>query len=141
MGRPSDRDEKDRFSKVPSQALQELMDCYGTIILRTAYFYVKDVHLAEDISQEVFLRAYKNWSKFRGDSSVKTWLVKITVNVSRDKMRPKRAKEEPIDPKTIRKSFDYNLENDVIKRMDNTEILKHVLALPPHYQEVLYLFY
>ncbi|WP_364149720.1 sigma factor [Paenibacillus sp. LPE1-1-1.1] len=40
------------------------MNEFGTIVIRTAFFYTGDAHLAEDISQEVFLRAYRKWNTF-----------------------------------------------------------------------------
>ena len=45
---------------------------------------------AEDITQEVFIRAYKGLEKFRGDSSVATWLYRITVNVSLNHVTEKK---------------------------------------------------
>ncbi|MFD0959656.1 RNA polymerase sigma factor [Paenibacillus chungangensis] len=77
---------KEAFPKQPADALELLMEAYGAMVMRIAYFYTGDRHLAEDISQEVFLRAYRGWSSFRGDSSVKTWLTTIAVNVCRDKI-------------------------------------------------------
>jgi RNA polymerase sigma-70 factor, ECF subfamily len=141
MGRPSHLESNFSFSKEPSKALEELMSCYGTLVLRTAFFYLGDQHLAEDVSQEAFIRAFKNWEKFRGDSSVKTWIIRITINVCHDRLRLRASNEDPIDPYLIRINHDFNLEAEVIKRINNTQILKHVLQLPMHYQEVLYLFY
>lgn len=138
---PSQTDHHSIFSKDPSEALEEMMDRYGSLVLRTAVFYLGDRYLAEDVSQEAFIRAFKNWKKFRGDSSVKTWIVKITINVCRDKVRKKSSKEEPIDPSQVNIQFQFNLEQEVIKRMESTQILKHVLRLPQHYREVLYLYY
>ncbi|WHY88828.1 sigma-70 family RNA polymerase sigma factor [Neobacillus novalis] len=141
MGRPSHKDNNLNFSKDPSAAIEDMMNQYGTLVLRTAYFYLGDRHLAEDISQEVFILAYRNWTKFRGDSIVKTWLIKITINRCRDHLRLKRSAEIPSDTLFINEPITRNLEEEVIKRMNRTEILKHVLTLPLHYQEVLYLFY
>jgi RNA polymerase sigma-70 factor, ECF subfamily len=141
MGRPSHKDNNPNFSKEPSEAVAEMMDCYGSLVLRTAYFFIGDRYLAEDISQETFIRAFRHWGKFRGDSSVKTWLVKITINLCRDKMRSKAWTEQATEPGLLNGPIHYNLEEDVIKRINKTLILKYVLALPLHYQEVLYLFY
>lgn len=35
---------------------------------------------AQDAAQEVFVKAFRNWERFRGDSEVRTWLYRITVN-------------------------------------------------------------
>ncbi|WML44189.1 sigma-70 family RNA polymerase sigma factor [Neobacillus sp. PS3-40] len=141
MGRPSRQDDNPIFSKEPSKAVEEMMDCYGSLVIRTAYFYVGDRHLAEDISQEAFMKAYRNWEKFRGDSSVKTWIIRITINLCHDKMRLKGWTEQPTEPSYLNGPLHYNLEEEVIKRLNKTQILKHVLNLPSHYQEVLYLYY
>lgn len=49
-----------------------------------AFKMVNNQHDAMDIVQESFIRAYKNWDKFRGDAAVSTWLYKITLNLSYD---------------------------------------------------------
>jgi RNA polymerase sigma-70 factor, ECF subfamily len=141
MGRPSRQILESNFSDEPSQAIEEMMDCYGSLVLRTAYFYLKDSHLAEDISQEAFIRAYRSWSKFRGECSVKTWLVKITINLCLDYFRKKASTEIPSDVISEDDWHGSNLEDEVMKRMNSTQILKHVLNLPLHYREVLFLFY
>jgi RNA polymerase sigma factor (sigma-70 family) len=61
-----------------------LINEYGTMVKRLAFSYVKDKSLAEDFSQEVFIAAYKNLDSFKGESSYKTWIYRITINRSKD---------------------------------------------------------
>jgi RNA polymerase sigma-70 factor (ECF subfamily) len=42
--------------------------------------YLSDATQAEDATHDVFIKAYKNLSRFRGDSSIRTWLYRIAVN-------------------------------------------------------------
>ena len=137
----TDIDPKQSFPANPSEALEKLMAAYGSTVLRTAFFYLGDRHLAEDVSQEAFIRAYRAWSGFRGESSVKTWLTRITINLCRDKMRPKSSSEEPTDPLLLRRDHPVTVEEEALERLNKTAVLKHVLDLPLPYQEVLYLFY
>lgn len=51
---------------------------------------------AADITQEVFLRAWKSMGKFRGDSSVSTWLYRITMNLCVDHARRKNIQAVPL---------------------------------------------
>jgi len=51
---------------------------------------VRDRDLAADLTQECFWKAYQGWARFRGDSSVHTWLRRIAVNVIRSFMRSKK---------------------------------------------------
>jgi RNA polymerase sigma-70 factor (ECF subfamily) len=139
--KPAGQEEKENFSKDPSKALEEIMSRYGTMVLKTAYFYMRDLHIAEDMSQEVFVRAYRNWLSFRGDSSVKTWLTTITRNVCRDKLGLKMSSEEPMEIGLLHEAHDLNVEDVVMRRSGQSVVLKHVLNLPMPYHEVVYLYY
>jgi len=61
---------------------EEAVNKYHKVVFRTALGFVHIKEDAEDLTQEVFLRAYRSWDKFRGDSEVSTWLYRITVNLS-----------------------------------------------------------
>ena len=52
-----------------------------------ALLYLGDRQLAEDAFQETFVKAWRQFSSFRGESSVKTWLSHIAVNTCRDMLR------------------------------------------------------
>lgn len=56
-------------------------------VLRLARHLVRDPHLAQDISQEVFLRAFHSLVGFKGDSRFSTWILRITHNASVDAIR------------------------------------------------------
>ncbi|MDG0791503.1 sigma-70 family RNA polymerase sigma factor [Cohnella ginsengisoli] len=139
--KPAGLSSKESFSKDPAEALEQLMEAFGTVVLRTAYFYTRDRHLAEDISQEVFLRAYRNWTSFRGDSAVKTWLTTICVNVCRDKTGVRMYDEKPTDPVKLEHGPSFNVEDEALRRLEKSEVLQHVLRLPAAFQEALYLYY
>jgi RNA polymerase sigma-70 factor (ECF subfamily) len=139
--KPAGEMQKQSLPTEPSAALEIMMAQYGTAVLRTAYFYLGDRHLAEDVSQEVFIRAYRKWASFRGDSSLKTWLTAITVNVCRDKMGVKAFSEQPTDPSLLQRIQPMSVEEEAMTRLSNTAILQHVLKLPVPYEEVLYMYY
>ncbi|XID94495.1 sigma-70 family RNA polymerase sigma factor [Paenibacillaceae bacterium WGS1546] len=141
MARPAGPNDKSAYPAEPSLALERMMTEFGTSVLRTAYFYLGDRHLAEDVSQEAFLRAYRKWSSFRGDSSVKTWLTKIAVNACRDRLGLKMNQEQPTDPGMLPHAAFRNAEEDAMRRLDQTTILRSIFELPPHYREVIYLYY
>ncbi|MBP3963222.1 RNA polymerase sigma factor [Paenibacillus lignilyticus] len=139
--KPAGIQNKEQFSKDPAEALEQLMDHYGAVVMRTAYFYTGDRHLAEDISQEVFLRSYRKWTSFRGDSTVKTWLTTITVNVCRDKMGVRMFTEQPTDPSRMEQGRTISVEEEALEKLKKSEVLQYLLRLPLPYQEALYLYY
>lgn len=67
-----------------SQWLEQAINTQGDILLRLCFLYLRDRMLAEDAVQETFLRAYKAYGGFRGDSSEKTWLTRIAIRTCYD---------------------------------------------------------
>lgn len=63
---------------------------YWGRIYRFVLASLRDRGLAESIAQDCFLKAWKNRERFRGESSVSTWLMQIAVNLIRDHIRSRR---------------------------------------------------
>ena len=59
-------------------------------VFRYALASLRDREAAESLAQDCFLRAYKGRERFRGDSSLTTWLLQIAVNLVRDQARNRR---------------------------------------------------
>ena len=55
---------------------------YQTMVFRTAMGFVHSKEDAEDLTQEVFIRAFRSWDSFRRNSEISTWLYRITINLS-----------------------------------------------------------
>jgi RNA polymerase sigma-70 factor (ECF subfamily) len=64
--------------------------------LRMALRLAGNAHAAEDLVQETLLRVLRQWPKFRGDASFKTWMLGILVNADRDRRRRLRI-HQPLD--------------------------------------------
>lgn len=79
MDRGSDRD----------RWLEQAMEQWEVPLLRTCYLLVKDPVLAEDAVQDTFVKAWQSYERFRGESSEKSWLMRIAVNTCRDLRRGK----------------------------------------------------
>ena len=58
-------------------AFEELVDFYQTSLLRMCYLNLHDLGLAEDAVQETYVKAYRAMPSFRGDSDIKTWLIRL----------------------------------------------------------------
>lgn len=122
--------------------LEELIETYGNKVLKLAYTYVKDQKVAEDITQEVFIKCFQNWGKFRGDASVKTWLYSITINTCKDYLKSWSFRNLLFHDFTPKQKDlkDHVLEN-VLERSRKKELAAAVLSLPVKYREVMILFY
>ena len=122
--------------------LESMMRTYGNDVLRTAYMYVKDIHTAEDIFQEVFIKADRNKESFRGESSVKTWLIRITVNACKDYL--KSAYNRRVTPLQEFQENTLVSENDFdgIERKEiQQEVRNAVMSLPETHRDVVLCVY
>jgi RNA polymerase sigma-70 factor, ECF subfamily len=63
---------------------------YRPRIYRYALLSLRDPDLAENVTQDCFLRAYRAREEFRGDCSVATWLTRIATNLIRDCTRSRK---------------------------------------------------
>ena len=72
------------------RAANEIVRKYRKFVFAAALRFVEDYDDADDVAQEVFIKALNSISKFKGGSSIKTWLYRITVNMSINFKRKKR---------------------------------------------------
>ena len=116
--------------------VEELIDQHGDDILRLCLLYMGERQLAEDAFQETFVRAWRHLPGFRGESSVKTWLSHIAVNVCRDMLRTPWLR--------MRRSARSVEEMEHLPAPDATprhELMDAIRALPDKYREVIVLVY
>src|SRR5438045_3113801 len=59
-------------------------------IYRFLFAILRDDDAASTLTQECFLRAFKGWNQFRGESSVSTWLTRIAANLVKDHRRDRK---------------------------------------------------
>ncbi len=76
------------------QAFDLLVLKYQSRLISTAFKFVKDAQIAEDVVQDSFIKAYKALDSFREDSSFYTWIYRITVNTSKNFLVSKKRKSE-----------------------------------------------
>ena len=69
------------------QTFTDLVNTHQTALLRMCYLNLRDRGLTEDAVQETFVKAYRALPAFRGDSNLKTWLMRIAINTCRDMQR------------------------------------------------------
>ena len=83
-----------RAKKGDYQAFDLLVIKYQTRLISTAFKYVKDMQIAEDIVQESLIKSYKSLHSFREDSSFYTWVYRITVNTAKNFLVSKKRRGE-----------------------------------------------
>jgi RNA polymerase sigma-70 factor (ECF subfamily) len=76
--------------EIAAQEFSRVVETHRPQIFRFLLASLRDIDLAETLTQECFLKAHRNWSRFRGDSSPMTWLMRIAINLQKDHWRNRR---------------------------------------------------
>ena len=80
-----------------SGAFDLIVERHRRTVYQLCYRFVSNHEDASDLSQDVFLRAYRGLKNFRGQSSLSTWLYRIGVNVCLNRVSVKTPQTEPIE--------------------------------------------
>ncbi|AOM84254.1 RNA polymerase ECF-type sigma factor [Salisediminibacterium beveridgei] len=135
---------KEQLAGGDEEALSALMDTYGSVLMRTAILLVKDRQLAEEVVQDTFVTAYKKIHQLESDDKLKGWLVTITVNGCRSRMRTwiwrnlYTAKDEDVFQDMEETSL--LPEAQLLTAIENEELHEAVQSLPYNYREPIALF-
>jgi len=129
-----------------SHLFHELIRPYERRVYVMALSFLRNEADAEDAAQEAFLKAFRNLASFRGEAKFGTWLVSITLNEARSRIRHRDTikmeslddppdDEGPISPALLR---DWReIPSEVLERKEVSLLLHQaVTALPPIYREV-----
>ncbi|PZE19906.1 RNA polymerase subunit sigma-70 [Paenibacillus xerothermodurans] len=121
-----------------SIVLRDLMDWFGNDVWNFAYFMTNRCDVADDISQDVFIAAYNGLYGFRGEGSVKSWLLTITRNKALHYLQSAFIRKVTLTDK-LKSGTSPAAEQVVFNRLDNRAVWDAVMQLPRKYREVLVL--
>lgn len=106
---------------------------YADMIRRICFLHLKNQSDTEDVFQNVFLKYILYLGTFESTEHEKAWFIRVTINACTDwtksLLRRSTAPLEVLSEEVAAVSDDYG------------ELLEIVLALPPKYKDVIYLFY
>jgi RNA polymerase sigma-70 factor (ECF subfamily) len=86
------------------EAFDVIVERHQRAVYQLCYRFVGNHEDASDLAQDAFIRAFRGLERFRGQSSLSTWLYRIAVNVCLNRVSTKKPPTEPID---ARPHFDY----------------------------------
>jgi RNA polymerase sigma-70 factor (ECF subfamily) len=131
------------------EKFHDLIRPYERQVYLTALSLVKNETEAEDVAQEAILRAYRKLASFRGDAKFSTWLIAITLNEARSKLRQdKRASLDSLDNHDAEEG-DYTpavltdwreIPSEALEREEIRALMREAVAdLPDAFREVVIL--
>jgi RNA polymerase sigma-70 factor (ECF subfamily) len=135
-----------------AEAFDALVVRYSADIYAVLYRLTEDAEEAADLTQETFLSALKAIKKFRGEADLKTWLVRIAINESRNRFRwwTRRRREKTVSldapvgesETTLAETVSGNCANPeetILQRERENRLTKALGELPEIFREVVVL--
>ena len=86
-------------------AYSVLIDRYKNMVFTLAYNVIQNKEDAEELAQDVFVKAFKALSIFKGESLFSTWLYRIVINTSINKKKLRKIKLTSIDNETFEDAY------------------------------------
>lgn len=152
-GRGADNNESELIRRVKEgdvEAFHNLVRPYERAIFLAALSLVRNEADAEDVAQEAVLKAFKNLSRFRQEAKFSTWVIQITINEAKMKLRKdRRHLYESLDEGQQNEGGDYipkdfadwrEIPSEALEHCELRQALARALdALPEKYRAVLIL--
>ena len=95
-GGADDRELVARAARGDERAFAELVQRHQHWVRRLAFRYVRQGQDAEELAQEIFLRAWRHARSFRGEAAFATWLYRLAVNACLNFRAGRRARPETV---------------------------------------------
>lgn len=131
----------DALKKGEPQSIEKVITVYGTPLLRSAFLLCGSEVDAHDMVQETFLQAIKSIHRFKGKSSLFTWLYGILLNVFRQQTRKKRFLAFPGDLGDKNSKSGINPERNLERERAFSRVYSMIQTLSPHHRAALILRY
>jgi RNA polymerase sigma-70 factor, ECF subfamily len=90
-----------RLQAGDEQALAELADAYRFKIYQLAFRYLRNKEDAEEVTQDVLYKVYRNIGAFRGDAALSSWIYRITFNAAMSRVRTARYRQSQDDDRRL----------------------------------------
>ena len=114
-----------------------LVETYADTILRVSYTYLHSTQDAEDICQDVLLKALNRAERFESAEHERAWIIRVAINAAKDLLRRQSGRatvalDDIAELVAPARATEHELEESVLER---------VMALPLEYREAIYLHY
>ena len=123
-----------RAKKGDYRAFDLLVLKYQSRVIATAFKFVKEKQLAEDIAQEAFIKSYKSIDSFREESSFYTWVYRITVNTAKNYLLSSKRRDEVVisdlsqDDSFYPEKLDIDSPQEILKASELRDLIFETLS-------------
>ena len=134
----------DKVINGDTNAFAYLVDAYKDMVFSLAFKMTKNREEAEEVSQDTFIKAFKNLNKFKGDSKFSTWLYRIGYHACLDAIKKNKNHNNSLEINEITfnkiQSVDTILQG--IERKERAKVINDcLLKLPEEERSLIWMFY
>jgi RNA polymerase sigma factor (sigma-70 family) len=127
------------FQNGDESAFNQLVLRYQERIYWVARRFVSDHEAADDIAQDVFVKAYESLRSFRAESSLYTWLYRIAVNIALNALRRQKVKEFfRIDELFEAEDTGTEAPDEAVEREEDRALIEQAIARLPNKQRSVF---
>lgn len=128
-----------------SEAQRKLYECYKAKVYSLAIYLTGSVEMSEDLTQEIFLKIFRDLDSFRFDCDFGTWLYRLSVNTCLNALRRRRSRHETCIEEIIGTTAEMDKNKTQEQQQDDRliqkSIQKAILSLKPRLRTVVVLRY
>lgn len=127
-----------------TNAFAYLVDTYKNMVFSLAFKMLKNREVAEEVSQDTFIKAFKSLDKFKGDSKFSTWLYRIGYHACLDSIKKNKNHNSSFEINEITFNQIKSVENilEGIERKERAVIMNDcLLKLPEDERSIIWMFY
>jgi len=119
-------------------AFEAIVQRWQRRLLGLAWRFCRDRATAEDMAQDVFVKAFRSLASFRGDSAFSTWLISIAVNTFRSRIRAQGQPLLSLDPNRVLGPAPVTALEE---RQRAEAVRRAVVTLPERYRDAILVYY
>ena len=119
---------------------ERLVESYADTILRVSYTYLHNCADAEDICQEVLLKALAQEQPFRSEDHERAWVIRVAINLCKDQLR-RAASRQQVALEDVPEPAAQPAQTEDEAHAAQSRVLDAVMALPQDMRIAIYLHY
>lgn len=120
-------------------AFHKLYQSFSEKVYNTAISFAQNGQDAEEITQDVFIKIYNNAAKFKGNSTVSTWIYRITVNTALNAIQKKKRLSFVKFGETYPDQPDFEHPGVLLENKENAKTLFKVIDTLPDSQKTAFI--
>lgn len=121
-------------------AFKELYSLFSNKVYATALHYLQNIPDAEEVTQDVFLSIFNNASSFKGNSSVNTWVYRITVNTSLNFLKSRKRRTFLFIDDYKKEIPDFEHPGIIEENKENAKLMYQAIDTLPDAQKTAFIW-